>query len=108
MFAGMWYLDPGSKSSSDLSTGGLTPMYSSLSRCHSQLKLFLVVIPLKTSHRHLSIAMLKGKRTSFSIAIEKRKFISASPSSMYLFANPRVCICRGVPTLSAIASPTAS
>lgn len=72
MFAGIWYFAPGSKSSSDLRTGGLIPMYCSLSRCHSQLKLFLVVVPLKTSHRHLSIEILKGRSTSFSIAIEKR------------------------------------
>lgn len=30
MLAGMWYLDPGSKSISDRSTGGLIPEYCSL------------------------------------------------------------------------------
>lgn len=32
MLAGMWYFEPGSKSISDLRTGGLTPLYCSLKK----------------------------------------------------------------------------
>ncbi len=52
VFAGTWYLAPGSKSASLRATGGATPWY--LRRSSHQASLYFPggVLPEKTSQRH--------------------------------------------------------
>lgn len=85
IFAGTWYFDPGSKSSSDLKTGGLIPPYFSLkirfvfifdfyqyfnqtNRNSHQWQLYcsLVIFLLNISQRQASRDKANGKKTTCS------------------------------------------
>ena len=78
VLAGMWYLHPGSKSFSVLSTAGSILWCLVLSCHHAVLQLSSVILPLKTFHLHWLIKNLKGRKAILRRAIFIKAFMSDS------------------------------